>query len=179
MRRLEGATEILLAKLAEVKDDEARGYVTLALGMIGAGEALETIHELVRRSKYRPELLRQAAISLGLLGDKNVVPELTLMLERASSLSAQASIAHGLGAIGDARSIGPLIDMLGDSDVTPRAPRLRRGGPRHRLRQGGPALDRQALDRRQLPREHDDADRRPRRGHPRDPLTEARPAPRP
>ena len=49
------------------------------------------------------------------------MPELIEMLQRASSLSAQASIAYGLGAIGDARSIDPLIEMLGDSEVTPRA----------------------------------------------------------
>ena len=84
-------------------------------------EALEPIHGLVRRSKYRPELLRQAAIGLGLLGDKDLVPVLIDMLEQASSLSAQASIAFGLGAIGDARSIDPLIEMLHDEDITPRA----------------------------------------------------------
>jgi HEAT repeat protein len=121
IRGQDGASTALLAKLDEVRDDEARGYVTLALGMTGAVEALEPIQDLVRASKYRPALLRQAAISLGLLGDKDIVPELIEMLERASSLSAQASIAHGLGAVGDARSIDPLIEMLGDPDVTPRA----------------------------------------------------------
>lgn len=121
LRRQEAASAALLAKLAEVRDDAARGYVCLALGMAGADAALGPIREVVRRSKYRPELLRQAAISLGLLGDKDVVPELIDMLQRASSLSAQASVAFGLGAIGDARSIDPLIRMLGDRDITPRA----------------------------------------------------------
>lgn len=121
MRQQKAAGLALLKKLAEVSDDEARGYITLALGMTGATEALEPIEKVVRRSKYRPELLRQAAIGLGLLGDKDVVPELIDMLVRATSLSSQASIAHGLGAIGDARSIDPLIEMLGDSATTPRA----------------------------------------------------------
>ena len=121
MRLQKEATAALLHKLSEVRDDEARGYVTLALGMTGAVEALEPIERLIRRCKYRPELLRQAAISLGLLGDKDVVPDLIAMLVQASSLSAQASIAQGLGAIGDARSIDSLIEMLGDAETTPRA----------------------------------------------------------
>ena len=121
IRGQRGAGVAMLRKLREVRDEEARGYVALALGMAGVSEALEAIREVIRGSKYRPELLRQAAVSLGLLGDKDLVPELIDMLVHASSLSAQASIAQGLGAIGDARSLDPLIRMLEDGEKTPRA----------------------------------------------------------
>jgi len=67
---------------------------------------------VVRESKFRPELLREAAIALGLLGDKTLVPELVKMLEEAKALSSQASIATALGFIGDSRSVDPLVALL-------------------------------------------------------------------
>lgn len=111
----------LVAKLREVSDDETRGFVALALGLMGAREAMGAIQEIVKDARYRPTLLRDASVSLGLLGDKNAVPGLTTMLVDAKSLATQASIASALGFIGDARSIEPLVGMLGDKKVTPRA----------------------------------------------------------
>ena len=78
--------------------------------------AIEPISEVVGKSQYRPELLRHAAIALGLLGDKSTVPELVSMLENAKSLASQAACASALGFIGDARSVDPLIDMLRDEE---------------------------------------------------------------
>ena len=116
------AIDPMLEKLAHVKDDQAKGYVCLGLGMIGDTKAREGIETLVKDSKFRPELLRQASIALGLLGDKNVVDLLTGMLEQeARSLATQAAIASALGFIGDKRSIDPLIRMLENKDMTPKA----------------------------------------------------------
>ncbi|MDP6368623.1 MAG: HEAT repeat domain-containing protein, partial [Planctomycetota bacterium] len=75
----------------------------------------------VKKSKYKAELLQQAAIALGLLGDKDLVPELVDMLTGAKSLASQAAISSALGFIGDARSIDPLISMLQDGQITDRA----------------------------------------------------------
>jgi HEAT repeat protein len=85
---------------------------------MGAAESKAKIQELVKNSEFRPELLKQAAIALGLLGDNNIVPDLTEMLRNASSLSAQAAIASALGFIGDQRSIDPLVKMLKDESLT-------------------------------------------------------------
>jgi HEAT repeat protein len=120
MRRIEGALGDLLAALDAVAEDEARGFIAVGLGLLGDSDALEPVQQVVRASKYRPELLRQAAISLGLLGDKRLVPELIGMLQSSTSTSAQAAVAFGLGSIGDARSVGPLVELLHDARVTPR-----------------------------------------------------------
>ena len=76
------------------------------------------IQEVVRGSKYKPELLKQTAIALGLLGDKELVPELIKMLEEAKGLATQAAISTALGAIGDSRSIDPLVEMLLNKQIT-------------------------------------------------------------
>jgi HEAT repeat protein len=109
-----GAQALLRVKLDETADHDARGYVAVALGLLGDAASITHIEEIVAGSRFQPELLRQAALALGLLGDKNVVPQLVTMLSGASSLSSQAAIASALGLIGDARSIDPLIAMLAD-----------------------------------------------------------------
>jgi HEAT repeat protein len=102
----------LLDKLESAPGETTRGYVAVALGMLGDRRSIEPIRQIVRNSKYDAQLLQQAAIGLGLLGDKELVPELCTMLAEARGLSSQAAIASGLGFIGDARSVDPLIAML-------------------------------------------------------------------
>jgi hypothetical protein len=108
------AKKVLLEKLKTAPGDDARGYVAVALGLIGDREAIKPMSDIVRDSKYKPDLLKQAAIGLGLLGDKELVGEMVTMLKEAKGLSAQAAIASALGFIGDSRSIDPLVEMLGD-----------------------------------------------------------------
>ena len=110
--------DILLEKLKEVQEQGARGYVAVGLGLIGDAQAVKPIQDIVRDSKYKPELLKQAAIGLGLLGDKELVLELVAMLRDAKGLATQAAIASALGFIGDSRSIDPLVEMLRNKDIT-------------------------------------------------------------
>ena len=114
------AGEVLLDKVKTTQDDEAKGYLCIGLGLLGERKAIEYIQEVVEKSKYRPLLLQQAAISLGLMGDYNLVPYLTATLENSTSLASQASIVQALGFIGDARSIDSLVGMLEDKQVTDR-----------------------------------------------------------
>ncbi|MCZ6596117.1 MAG: HEAT repeat domain-containing protein [Planctomycetota bacterium] len=110
--------EILLKKLDRIRSDEARGYLSVALGLMDSREAIEPIQKIVTESKYRPDLLKQAAIALGMLGDKELVSELIAMLEEAKGLATQAALSSALGTIGDARSIDPLVEMLANKDIT-------------------------------------------------------------
>jgi HEAT repeat protein len=112
------ARDTLLEKLDKTKEDEPRGYITVGLGLMNAREAIEPIQSIIKESKYKHELLKQAAIALGLLGDKELVPDLIKMLEEAKGLATQAALASALGTIGDSRSIDPLVAMLENKDIT-------------------------------------------------------------
>jgi HEAT repeat protein len=113
---------VLLEKLDKFTDDEARGHMTIGLGLMNANDAIEPIQEIVAKSKYRAALLKSAATSLGLLGDKQVVPQLIDMLRNEGrSLATQAAIASALGFIGDTRSVDPLVEMLQSDDLTDKA----------------------------------------------------------
>lgn len=116
MMGVEDAVGPLHERLREVSEDEARGYLALALGLVGRRDSIALVQSVAAESRYRPELLRQAAVSLGLLGDKGAVPELVSMLAAARSLSSQAAIASALGLVGDARSIEPLLEVLADRE---------------------------------------------------------------
>jgi HEAT repeat protein len=116
-RDIEGM-DICMAKMDYFTTDESRGYCAVALGLIEDRSAIAPIQEIIRESKYKPDLLKQAAIALGLLGDKELVPDLIGMLETATGLATQAAISTALGAIGDSRSIDPLVELLGNQSVT-------------------------------------------------------------
>ena len=110
--------ELLLEKLKVVQDAEAKGYICVSLGLLNYRDAIEEITEVVTKSKYRPALLQQAAIGLGLMGDNNLVDELVVMLKESRSLGSQASIVMALSFIGDSRSIDPLVSLLSDESYT-------------------------------------------------------------
>ncbi len=112
------AEKILLEKLDTMADDEVRGNIAIGLGLMNSVASMEPIQQVVEKSKYRGELLKQAAIALGLLGDKEVVTSLVGQLEEAKTLSTQAAIASALGFIGDARSVDPLVKMLQEESRT-------------------------------------------------------------
>lgn len=113
-----GAAEELLGQLRQISDDQARGYTAVGLGLVDARQTTDEIRAIASGATYRPTLLREAAIALGLLGDKDVTDLLTGKLVEANSLAAQASIAQALGRIGDAGSIAPLVELLQDEDKT-------------------------------------------------------------
>ena len=120
MGDIEGGQDIL-NKLKKIRDEEARGYLCVGLGMLKNRKAIEDIRKIVLASKYRPELLQQAAIGLGLMGDYELVSELISMLEESKSLASQASVVLALSFIGDKRSIDPLISLLQNKGVSDRA----------------------------------------------------------
>jgi HEAT repeat protein len=119
--RYPAAKETLRSKFEKMSEPESRGFAAIGLGLVDDREAIQLITEVLKNSKYQPELLKSAAIGLGLLGDKEIVPELIGMLETAAGLSSQAAISSALGFIGDSRSIDPLIKMLEDTQKTDRA----------------------------------------------------------
>jgi HEAT repeat protein len=111
----------LMKLLAKELPDEVRGQVALGLALLGHLEAVEPLREIVARSKYRPELLRLAAIALGILGEKDIGPQLAAMLAEARSLAAQSAIASALGFIGDRGSVEPLLALLESRVATEQA----------------------------------------------------------
>ncbi len=113
---IEDAMPLMHDRLEGLAVDDARGYVVLALGLLGRRDSAALVHGIASESRYRPELLRQAAVSLGLLGDKSAVPGLLEMMGAARGLSTQAATASALGFIGDSRSIDPLLGLLADDE---------------------------------------------------------------
>ena len=114
MLKDQDAKSSLRERLSKVTEPTAQGYIALALGLVRDAAAQEKIQELVRASEYQPDLLKQAAIALGLLGDNTIVPDLIEMMGNAGTITTQAALASALGFIGDERSVNPLIEMLED-----------------------------------------------------------------
>jgi HEAT repeat protein len=114
--------DVLLKKLERNADANTRGYVSVALGMIGAQEALGTLKKLLGESRYRPEILREVAIGLVLLDDPEVVPCLLKTLAETQGTAPLAAAAAALGFIGDTRTLGHLAKLC-ESQQVPTAAR--------------------------------------------------------
>jgi HEAT repeat protein len=106
------AHEALLRILVEGQEDDLRAHAAIGLGMMQDDSAIEPLRKVLADSRYRPVLLRDSAIALGLLGDPRAAPLLWTMLAESKSLGAQSAIASALGFIGDARSIEPLMGLI-------------------------------------------------------------------
>ncbi len=106
----------LLEAFDSVNVDEYRGYFATGLGLMGDRTAINQIKETVKNSTRRPELLRECAIALGLLGDKGVLLDLVAIMRDKDNktLAVQAAVATALGFVGDYRALDPLIAMLRD-----------------------------------------------------------------
>jgi len=109
------ARDALLEKLRNTAEDSSRGFAALGLALIGASDAAEEIRSIVAESTYRPVLLRESAIALSMLGDRDGIALLCDRLAGTSSLFAQASLAQAVGRIGDSSAVDPLILLLEDA----------------------------------------------------------------
>ena len=119
LRKYKEAIPVLTEHMVKTfADDDARGENAIALGLIEERSCAEQIQAVIDESKYKPALLKQAAIALGLLGDRLVVPKLVEMLSTSTGLATQAAISSALGVIGDASSIDPLVAMLKNKQLT-------------------------------------------------------------
>lgn len=117
LRRSQEAIPQLLDKLDDVRDETARSYVALALGLLGAREAVEPLQEALANASAEPQLASRAGLALGLLGDTDVVPMLLAMLEEREDAPIRAAVSRAMGYIGDVRSIETLATIGLDEEA--------------------------------------------------------------
>lgn len=113
--------DTVLTQVAERGESDARAPAAIALGLMRDTKAVEPLRKVVLESRYKPIVLRDAAIGLGLLGDSEVVPMLVEMLHETQGIASQSAIASALGFIGDARSIDPLVQFVKSTEISDRA----------------------------------------------------------
>ena len=119
-RYTEASSELMDILIKHRHQDEFAGYICIGLALMDEQKAREDIHDIVLWSVRRPDLLKQAAVSLGKLGDRTAAQTLITMLEgREANLAKMSAISSALGFIGDRRTIRPLKNMLFNDSLTP------------------------------------------------------------
>jgi HEAT repeat protein len=111
------SSEILLRELASSNHEEYKGYLCIALGLMEATDAMPQIKQELDKSRSFPKLQQQAAIGLGLMGDKDVVALLAGTMEKTDSAYVLGSTAIALGLIGDRNAIEPMVRIAGNPEV--------------------------------------------------------------
>ncbi|MEM7199314.1 MAG: HEAT repeat domain-containing protein [Planctomycetota bacterium] len=119
--RYQGAADTLEKLLRRKRhQDELAGYLCIGLALMDHRRSKDLIQDVVTSSIRRPDLLQQAAVALGKLGDKSVTTELQRMMmdDQNRNVAKLSAIASALGFIGDRRTIDPLIKMMHDESIT-------------------------------------------------------------
>ncbi len=113
---------LLIQKFKRTKDPAARGQIVLAMGMLGTLEARQDLQDLLRNSRFEPELLWSSAVALWLLEEPTLTDVLIRTLVDAQAASTRAAAAAALGRVGDERAVEPLLELIQD-ETTPAAAR--------------------------------------------------------
>lgn len=111
------AEGLLRARLADSGEDTGQGFVALALGMIGATDSVAALRDVVKASRYHPQVLEQGAEALALLGNKGTAADLAGLLAEARGLAAQSSLAGALAFVGDSSAVDPLLVLIARKDL--------------------------------------------------------------
>lgn len=113
-REAELSKSLLMEKFKRTQDPTARGQIVLALGMLGTLEARQELQDLLRNSRFEPELLWSSAVALWLLEEPTLTDILIRTLVDADAASTRAAAAAALGRVGDERAVGPLLELIQD-----------------------------------------------------------------
>ncbi len=106
--------EAELVKTLEDRDPRLRGHVAMALGMMQAKTSVPALRALLEGASRLPELQKNAAIALGLVGDRDAVATLAEVLETSRTEYVQSASASAIGFIGDASTV-PLLGRLAEA----------------------------------------------------------------
>ncbi|HTE07049.1 MAG TPA: HEAT repeat domain-containing protein [Planctomycetota bacterium] len=113
------ATDPLLARFDAQSEASARGYLCIALGLIDPPQPeLAARFSTLALTGHDVELTRSALIGLGLLGARGEIDKLAAALPSVKGVMARAALVHGLGLVGDRKTLKPLLDVLKDDSQT-------------------------------------------------------------
>lgn len=107
-----GAKGLLFEEFQVNTDPRTRGAIAVALGLLGATDAIRPIRTLALQSLENPQLLRRCAIALSLLGDRRASPELAQRLATGGTLLNRANAVVALAEIGDRRAVDVLLELF-------------------------------------------------------------------
>ncbi len=113
----QASAPMLTRELARNADHGLQGYLCVALGLMQATESLGQLEAILKTSRSFPELQQQAAIGLGLLGNKEVGRLLIDTMAKTDSAYVLGSSAMALGLIGDRNAIEPMVKLSGNPEA--------------------------------------------------------------
>jgi HEAT repeat protein len=108
---------MIFEEMIRARDKALKGYLCIGLGLMDYQPAADRIRKIVENEVVSYRLKLQAVISLGLLGDREVMEVLIASLATGETLSVTSSAAKALGLMNDAAAITPLKELLEDSSA--------------------------------------------------------------
>lgn len=117
LARADGSNDVVAHRLLdEASKDSLASALCQGMALLGDKAGCEALHDVLEECGRRPELLENAAIALGQLGDPHV-GELLMkrLVDGEANYSMQVALATALADIGDRRQVQPLLTVLADT----------------------------------------------------------------
>ncbi len=115
---------LLLIQLVERRYDIVQGNAALALGLLGVQEAIEPLRHEMEKEFCDSAFVGRAALALAMLEDEDVVPFVHAGMEQAKEEENDylwcPRFLNAVAALGDARSIDPLVALIRDHERSAR-----------------------------------------------------------
>jgi HEAT repeat protein len=112
-----GRSAAPLRAALETPDPVFRSYVALALGMLGDKASVKKLKQMVL-DEVDVELIYRAAIALGLIGDRTVLPDMIAEYKKKPEQLVRASYVYALGKLGGSEYIPELTAVVQDAKET-------------------------------------------------------------
>jgi len=106
---------LLLESYGRFDDEETRGAIGLALGLLQAGEP--TLLASFVAGRDQPRLQQDLAVALALIGSDKARNALLDELARAGTPDLKGALAFAIGNLHDRRTIAPLIKLVSDTKL--------------------------------------------------------------
>lgn len=105
----------LVAAQAVKGDETARGHAAAALGLLRAANRIGVLRSLVVQGR-QPQVAREAAIALGLIGDRGATTALLQQALRGRFQSHRVSALLCVGLTKDVEAMEPLLELLASEE---------------------------------------------------------------
>lgn len=112
------AEEVILREYVRTNQEDTKGYLGISLGLLVARNAQEQIAKDIPLSTRKPLQLQQLSIALALLGHKDIVNMLSVIISQSRTTAVYAAAAQAMGFIGDQRSIKPLVNVVTNMSIS-------------------------------------------------------------
>lgn len=113
-----GAFDLIRERVEDTSDPQALAHLTLALGLLRERTGIHVLEAIMDESGHKPAVMEAAALGRAMMIDRELVGDLVERLDDCGCATSTRGVCRGLAWAGDQRAVTPLLQMVGDEDLS-------------------------------------------------------------